>query len=349
MSCNHVGLLLVNLGTPDSPSQGDVRRYLKQFLLDPRVIDIGSLKRQLLVRLLILPRRPKATGAAYRAIWEAEGSPLLNFTLGLAKKVQERVADHVMVVTAMRYGQPSIEEGLLRLRRMGADRVVVFPLYPHYASASTGSTLEMVYRQAAALWNTPFLSVIPPFFDHSSYIKAFAAVGQRTISQIEADHVLFSYHGLPERHCKKSDFGGNHCLVAPDCCAAISRANRMCYRAQCYETTRRLVAALGLADGEFTTTFQSRLGRDPWIRPYTDEAIPELVRRGIRRVAVFSPAFVADCLETLEELQIQAAESFIRAGGDKLALVPSLNDRDEWADAVVSIAAQHSSWIPCSV
>ena len=338
------GLLLVNLGTPDEPTAPAVRRYLRQFLSDPRVLDIHPVGRAALLNMVILPRRPAQSAAAYRKIWDpTRGSPLLFHSQDLAQQVGERLGAGWRVELAMRYGNPSIEAALERLRATGADEIVVLPLYPQYAASSTGSSLEEVYRIAAARWNTPSIAAVPPFYDEESFIAAFAAVGRPVLEREKPDHVLFSFHGLPERHMRKSDESGRHCLASASCCDRVDGVNRNCYRAQCYATARALAAALALDEKGWSVSFQSRLGRTPWIRPYTDVVLDELAARGIKRLAVFCPAFVADCLETLEEIGIRAREQFRAAGGDDLFLVPSLNSSPGWVDAVVDLARRHAS------
>ncbi len=331
-----IGVLLVNLGTPDAPHAPEVRRYLREFLSDPRVLDISPLGRWLLLNLIILPTRPARSAEAYRKVWRADGSPLLAFSRELHAGVRDALPD-MQVELAMRYGNPSVAAGLKALRDGGCDRVVVFPLYPQYAASSTGSTVEAVYREAAALWNTPYLSIVPPFYDSPAFINAFAAVGRPVLDEFRPDHVLYSFHGLPERHMHKSDMSGQHCLRSADCCDQIVAANRHCYRAQCYSTARALTHALDLTPDTTSVSFQSRLGRAVWIRPYTDIVLPELARRGVRRVAVLCPAFVADCLETLEEIGIRAEEDFKKAGGEALKLVPSLNGHPAWVDAAAGL------------
>lgn len=336
-----VGLLLINLGTPDEPTAPAVRRYLREFLGDPRVLDINPVGRAALLNLVILPRRPAQSAEAYRKIWDSErGSPLLYHSRDLAAAVSERLDARWRVALAMRYGSPTIAAGLEELRSAGADRVVVFPLYPQYASSSTGSSLEAVYAEAARAWNAPRLLVVDPFYDDPLYIRAFADRGRPVLAELEPDHVLFSFHGLPERHMRKSDDSGAHCLASDDCCDRIGIENRNCYRAQSYATARALAAELKLGPDDYTVTFQSRLGRTPWIRPYTDVVIPELAARGVKKLAVYSPSFVADCLETLEEIGIRAVEQFREAGGARLALVPSLNATPAWVEAVAELASR---------
>jgi ferrochelatase len=243
----------------------------------------------------------------------------------------------------MRYGEPSIRSGLEALAGAGCTRVVVAPLYPQYASSSTGSSLELVYRVAAEVWNTPSLSVVPPFYEDPGFIDAFAEVGTSALDVVDPEHVLFSYHGLPERQIHKSDAGGAHCLASDDCCAAIGDANRWCYRAQSFATTRALVERLRLDPERTATSFQSRLGRTPWIRPYTDEVVVELARSGVKRLVVFSPSFVADCLETIEEIGMRAEEDFRAAGGEVLRLVPSLNAHPSWVAALAALVRRAAS------
>ncbi len=334
------GILLVNLGTPDAPEAGPVRRYLREFLSDPRVLDINPVGRWLLLNLIILPTRPSKSAEAYAKIWTDEGSPLLVHGQALAEQVRKAMPDGPPIELAMRYGSPSIADGLRRLRDAGCDRLVVCPLYPQYASSSTGSSVEAVYKQAAELWNTPFITVVPPFYDDPGFIAALAAVGRPVLEQLQPDHVLLSYHGLPERHMLKSDPTGQHCLQSKGCCDAIVPANAQCYRAQCYATSRALAAALELSPDAYSVSFQSRLGRTPWIKPYTDEVLVELAKAGTKRVAVFCPAFVADCLETLEEIGMRAKEDFVAAGGEDLRLVPGLNAHPRWVDAVVSLVRE---------
>jgi len=337
------GLLLVNLGTPDEPTAPAVRRYLRQFLSDPRVLDIHPVGRAALLNLVILPRRPGQSAAAYQKIWDpARGSPLLFHSQDLTRLVGERLGASWRVELAMRYGSPSIESALEQLRAAGADDIVVLPLYPQYASSSTGSTLEEVYRIAGARWNTPAIAAVPPFYRQEAFIAAFAAVGRPVLERERPDHVLFSFHGLPERHMRKSDESGRHCLASDSCCDRVDGVNRNCYRAQCYATARALAAALALDQAGWSVSFQSRLGRTPWIRPYTDLVLDQLAARGVKRLAVYCPAFVADCLETLEEIGIRGREQFRAAGGDELFLIPSLNSSPLWVDAVVDLARHHA-------
>jgi ferrochelatase len=345
MAEERVGLLLINLGTPRSPRTADVRAYLREFLSDRRVIDIPPLKRWLLLNLIILRFRPRQSAEAYAKIWTDRGSPLLYLSQDLVEKVQQRLGPTVRVALGMRYGEPSIRSALAGLRRDGVRRIVVFPQYPQYSSAANGSSLEKVFECASALWNVPCLQVVPPFYDHPAFLDACAEVARPYVAAADVDKVFFSFHGLPERQVRKSDDTGTHCLCRDDCCDRIVDANRDCYRAQCFATARLLAERLGVHADKRTISFQSRLGREPWIRPYTDKLVESEPRGGSRRAVMLSPAFVTDCLETLEELGIRAADSWKQAGGESLEVVPCLNARDEWADALVAIARESTTWL----
>lgn len=340
-----VGLLLVNLGTPDTPRPREVRRYLREFLSDPRVLDVPALQRFLVLELLILPRRPRASAAAYQKIWGPQGSPLLFHGRALAEKVQTRLGAAVQVELAMRYGQPSIASALDAFERAGVARLVVFPLYPQYSTAATGSSIARVMELAADRWNSPYLQVVPPFYDHPAYLDARAEVSEPYFLAPQPERVFMSFHGLPERQVRRSDPSGSHCLARPDCCDRIGAVNQYCYRAHCYATARLLAERLAIPMERVIVCFQSRLGRTPWLRPYTDEVLAEEARRGVRHAAILSPAFVADCLETIEELGMRGVEIWKENGGDTLTLVPAVNASDRFVEAVIEIAAQHSSWM----
>jgi ferrochelatase len=314
-----------------------VRRYLRQFLSDPRVLDIHPAGRWFLLNLVILPLRPRQSAEAYAKIWTDRGSPLLIHGHALRDAMATALGEGFEVELGMRYGNPSTETALTNLRDRGLDRIVVFPLYPQYASSTTGSSIEEVFRVAARLWNVPFLSVVPPFYDDPGMIEAIAGVGRPVLEDLRPDRVLFSFHGLPERHVLKSDESGGHCLASADCCDSITTVNRNCYRAQCMATARLAASALGLEVGSWTVAFQSRLGRDRWLRPYTDVTVREMAEAGVRRLAVFCPAFVADCLETLEEIGIRARDDFLAHGGEDLRLVPSLNAEPPWVKAAADL------------
>jgi protoporphyrin/coproporphyrin ferrochelatase len=319
------GVLLLNLGTPRSARPADVRAYLREFLMDPRVLDMPALARWPLVNLVIAPFRAPRSARLYRNIWGPEGSPQLVHGEALAAALEEALGPSHSVRLGMRYGQPSLETALESLVAAGAERIVAVPLFPQYASSSLGSGLEKLFAIAGAQNDVPPLDALGEFYDEPGFIAALAEIARPRIAAFRPDHVLFSYHGLPERHVRASDRNGNHCLRSADCCAAIGFANARCYRAQCFATTRALATALGLAPESHSLAFQSRLGRDPWIRPWTDVRLPELARAGVKRLAVMCPSFAADCLETLEEVGIRARAQWKAEGGEALELVPCAN------------------------
>jgi ferrochelatase len=334
---SRTGVLLVNLGTPDSPSTRDVRRYLRQFLSDPLVIDIPAFPRWLLLNLLILPFRPRKSAAAYAQIWTDAGSPLKIHGERLRDAVAARLGDDFHVELAMRYAEPSIANAVERAQAAAVDRWVVLPLFPQYSTAATKSATDAVECAFAKADNAAPVHEIAAFYDDPGFIEAFAAVIRPHLDSFQPDHVLFSYHGLPERQLRALDTSGAHCFERDDCCDAINDVNRHCYRAQCVATTRLLVRKLGLAADAHSLSFQSRLGRTPWIQPYTDFVLPELAARGVKRLAVACPAFVADCLETLEEIAIRGRNQWLELGGEELTLMPSLNSEPAWVEAVVAM------------
>lgn len=335
------GVMLVNLGTPGSPRPADVRRYLKEFLSDPRVLDIPAIPRWLLLHLAILPFRPRKSAAAYEKIWTDEGSPLLVHGRALCEGVGKALGGRYTVELAMRYGKPSIEEALTRLESADVASLVILPLFPQAASSSTGSALERVYRSVGKRWNVATLQVVAPFFADPGFIGSVAAVASPALSAFRPDHVLMSYHGLPERQVRRSDSTGQICLGASDCCESIVAANRGCYRAQCFASSRAIATRLGLTPETYSVGFQSRLGRTPWIRPHTDALLPELAGRGFRRLAVLCPSFVADCLETLEEIGIRARDQWRSLGGEDLVQVPCVNSHPSWIETVSSLVRAH--------
>ena len=337
-----VGVLLVNLGTPESPGVRDVRRYLREFLSDPRVLDVNPVLHTLLLYGTILPFRPRRAAAAYAKIWSEQGSPLLVHGRALAEGVAKALGPRFRVELAMRYGSPDMASALERLCEADSERVIVLPLFPQYAGSSTGSSLERVYSLAGARWNASALSVVPPFYDRPEFRDALAARSRPVLDAFQPDHVLFSYHGLPERQVRRSDGSGGHCLARADCCAAIGASNRHCYRAQCFATSRALQSALGLDASACGTSFQSRMAGTPWIRPFTDHVLPELAQRGVRRLAVLCPSFVADCLETVEEVGIRAVEQWRELGGEALELVPCLNAEPQWIEALAGWIREHA-------
>jgi ferrochelatase len=342
---DRVGVVLVNTGTPASTSVADVRRYLGQFLNDPRVIDIPAWQRWLLLNFIILRFRPAKSAAAYRKIWTDRGSPLLFHGLDLAAGMQTELGDGALVKLAFQFGEPSIPQAFQDFADAGIQKVCVLPLFPQYASASTGSAVQAAIEAAAERWVIPSLHVVPPFWAEPEFLDGMATHLQDAIAHDEPDHVLLSFHGVPEHHCTQTDATGQHCLKKPDCCDTIGPVNAACYRAQCFATARSIMARLNLDAAHTTVAFQSRLGRVPWIRPYTDEKITELAKAGTRKIVVAEPAFVADCLETLEEIGIRGREDFKAAGGEDLSLVRSLNADPAWAVGLANIARRSCSWL----
>lgn len=330
-------MLLINLGTPDAPTTPAVRRYLREFLMDPRVLDIGALGRWLLVNLIIAPFRSPKSAAAYREIWTERGSPLLTASEDLRDAVQAELGDGYAVALGMRYQNPSIASAIASLQPDTLERLIVLPLFPQHSSAATGSAIQEFFDRLGERWNVPSVHIIADFYDHPGFIEAQAAIAREVLTDFEPDMVLMSYHGLPERHVKKSWQPGFSSCDLEGPCPLITQGNRYCYRAQCYATTDALARALDLSPGAYSVSFQSRLGRTPWIKPYTDEVLPQLAEQGIKRLAVMCPAFTADCLETLEEIGIRAREDWRAAGGDALLLVPCVNAEPVWAKAVAEM------------
>jgi len=322
---NNKGVLLVNLGSPDSPSVRDVRRYLAEFLMDERVIDLPWLTRFLLVHGIILRFRPKKSAEAYHKIWTPEGSPLVVTCRKVQVQLQQRLG--ITVELAMRYQNPSIAQALGNLQKQGVTELLVVPLFPHYAMSSYETAVTKVKQVQACVVPEMNLNVLAPYFAEPEYIQALVG-SARPYLQKEYDHLLFSFHGLPERHLQKADPTGRHCLQSPKCCETPSQAHRTCYRAQCFQTVSAFVRAAGVS--KYSVAFQSRLGRDQWIQPYTDQVLAGLPAKGIKKLLVMSPAFVADCLETLEEIGIRGRETFLQAGGQSFELIPCLNDHPEW-------------------
>lgn len=332
-----IGVLLINLGSPADTSSGAVRRYLRQFLMDARVIDIPAPSRFLLVNGVIAPFRAPKSAHAYAKIWTKAGSPLVHTTLQLQDKVQALLGSGYLVRAAMRYGEPNLPGEVKRLLAAGVEEIRVLPLYPQYAAASVATSVEVVMQTLMKEFAFPPLRILPDFYDEPGFIASFAEVAKSRLAAFKADHVLLSYHGLPERQCSKAVLSPTTCQFNAECCASIRTDNRLCYRAQCYATTRALVKALDLKEGRYSSSFQSRLGRAAWIKPYTDVVFGELRAKGVKRLAVMCPAFVADCLETLEEIGIRGAEDWQKLGGEELILIPSLNVEDIWCRSVAAM------------
>lgn len=335
-SVGKTGVLLVNLGTPDSPSVPDVRKYLREFLMDGRVIDIPLISRSLLVNGIIAPFRAPKSAKVYKQLWTETGSPLKYYGQAVERELQKSLGDTYVVKLAMRYQSPSIEAGLSVFQRLGLTDMVVVPLFPQYASASTGSVYQKVMDIVGHWQVIPAIRFVNRFLEHPKFIEGFAQTARKYMATYTYDHFLFSYHGLPESQIRKGDVTKNVCHFG-ECCGTFQAMNQHCYRAQCFETTRLLVAALGIPEGKYTTAFQSRLGSDPWIKPYTDEVIKELPAKGIKSVLAFSPAFVADCLETTIEVGVEYKELFEQAGGQHWQLVESLNDSPIWIEALTDL------------
>ncbi len=336
------GVLLLQLGTPDSTEVSDVRIYLREFLSDPRVLDMPRLARALLLNAVILPFRPRRSAEQYEKIWTGEGSPLTIHTEALTSKVQEILGDGYRVVYGMRYKNPPISQAIDQLMAAGCDRIVALPLFPQYASASTGSALEKTFEVVGGLYNVPDIATVGAFYDDMGFVRAVAEVAGPYLEAFQPDHVLFSYHGLPEKQVKKSDPTGEWCLSGVNCCDRMVDANRFCYRAQCFATTRGVVADLGLDAAKFSTTFQSRLAGQKWIEPYTDVGLPKLYESGVRRIAVLTPSFTADCLETLEEIGIRLRTQWEELGGGEFLVVPCVNAEPVWASAVADMVRKAS-------
>lgn len=325
------GVLLVNLGSPDAPTVPAVRRYLREFLMDGRVLDVTWPLRFCIVHFAILPRRPRQSAHAYQSIWTPAGSPLVVTSRNVRRKLQARLP--LPVELAMRYQKPSISDALKRLAGNGVDDLLLIPLFPHFAMSSFETAVERVKEVARILAPRMRINVQPPYFEDHDYIAALVGSAREFLSR-DFDHLLFSFHGIPERHIRKADTTGRHCLALPDCCQTPSPAHATCYRAQCFKTVAAFVQLAGIPASEYSVAFQSRLGRDPWLRPYSDQELPRLASAGVRKLLVICPAFVSDCLETLEEIGIRGKESFLAAGGEDLALIPCLNEHPLWVEAL---------------
>ncbi len=328
------GILLVNLGTPDSPSVSDVRKYLDEFLMDGRVIDVNPVLRATLVKGVIVPFRGPKSAKTYKEIWsDTNGSPLMYYSKIQADLLQKRLGEDYHVELAMRYQSPSIASALAKLKSAQVSSIKVVPLFPHYASASTGSVLDKVMELVREWPTIPNMSFINSFHNHEGMINTFAENGKKH-NPDSYDHILFSFHGLPQRQLKKSDHSGVHCLKTANCCQTLTENNKFCYSAQCHDTARLIAEKLNLPKEKYTICFQSRLGRDPWVQPYTSEVIKELAQKGIKRLLVFCPAFVSDCLETVYEVTVEYGDEFKELGGEHVQLVESLNDNPLWIDAL---------------
>jgi ferrochelatase len=322
------GVLLVNLGSPESPEPKDVKKYLGEFLMDERVIDVPLWARTLLVKGIILNTRPKASAAAYKKIWWDEGSPLIVISERLQKKLQQKTS--LPVALAMRYGSMTIKKGLQELVDKGVEEVFLIPLYPQFAMATTETIVVLAEEIRKEHYPNLKISDLPAFYNREDYIEVLSNSIKRNLEGKKYEHLLFSYHGVPERHIRKSDITKAHCKIDGSCCVTPSPAHEFCYRHQCLEVTRLVAEKLGFETNTYSTSFQSRLGFDPWLQPYTDLTIERLGKKGLKSMAIVTPAFVSDCLETLEEIAMEGEEIFHEMGGTDLTTLPCLNDDEEW-------------------
>ena len=334
------GVLLINVGTPDEPTVKSVRNYLREFLLDPDVIDAPYIIRQLLVRGIILRVRPKKIAPLYRKIWMDEGSPLRVYSDRITKSLNEMVED-VEFDFAMRYGNPSIESGLMSLRDKGVDELLLLPMFPHYAQATTESALKHAYKQLKSINWSPKIIEMGHFDTDEEYVIPLTNSIQ---SQLDKDaHLLFSYHGLPVSHVKRIDKSKNHCQKVSDCCSIKSEANSLCYGHHCMNTTQTVVGLLGLNEDQWSISFQSRIGPVKWLEPSTMDKVEELVKRGVKKLAIVAPAFLADGLETLEKLDIGIREHFLELGGEELIVIKCLNDNQDWVEGLSKLITKKFS------
>lgn len=331
------GILLINIGTPDDPTVPAVRRYLREFLSDPRVLTMPALLRWFLVNVVIVPfRAPKST-LAYLKIWTKEGSPLMVNSLACARKLQIALPGDIVEV-AMRYGTPSIKSATEKLIQAGVTELIAVPLFPQFSEAATASAMAEFQTTVNSLKFLGSSRSISDFYTHPDFIAAQVELIRNQFGVFKPDHVLMSYHGLPESHMKAADrSGGKHCLVQAHCCDQIVEANRYCYRAQSYATSRAIAESLVLSPTQWSVSFQSRLGRDPWIQPFTDVVLGDLFRKGVRRLMVVCPSFVADCLETVEEIGMRARDDWQKLGGEDFAYVSCVNDHDRFIQCLVQL------------
>ena len=330
------GVLLVNLGSPDSPEPKDVKKYLGEFLMDERVIDIPFAARTALVKGIILNTRPKESAKAYKKIWWDEGSPLIVISERLQNKIREQV--DIPIALAMRYGSMTIKKGLQELVDKGVDKVFLMPLYPQFAMATTETILVLAEELRQKHFPNLKIESLPAFYNKTDYIETLSNSIQESLKDKTYEHLLFSYHGVPERHIRKRDITKSHCKIDGNCCVTASKAHEFCYRHQCYEVTRLVSEKLQLKEGSFSTSFQSRLGFDPWLQPYTDRTIERLGKEGVKTMAIATPAFVSDCLETLEEIAMEGKEIFHEMGGEDFTTIPCLNDDEGFVSLL-------SNWI----
>ncbi len=336
------GVLLVNLGTPDSPNTPDVRKYLRQFLMDGRVLDVPYIARWALVNLIIAPFRAPKSAKIYKELWTEKGSPLKHFGYRAEELLKQRLdPDQYVVKLAMRYQNPSIDIALDEFKTLGLSKIIVIPFFPQYASASSGSVYEEVMRQMTTWQVIPEMRFVSTFHSHPKFIQCIVDNARAEMAKHDYDYFLFSYHGIPERQILKGDCNKDVCKLG-SCCDTLHAQNQLCYRAQCFETTRHVVKALNIPEGKYITSFQSRLGSTPWIKPYTDDIIKTLPAQGLNNVLAFSPSFVADCLETTIEVGDEYKELFEENGGKHWQLVDSLNDNPLWIDLLEELVLEET-------
>lgn len=335
------GVVLLNLGSPDSTKVEDVRTYLREFLSDPRVIDYPAPLRAAILNLFILPFRPKKSAEAYKKIWEEDGSPLITTTYKVGDALSDRV--DVPVEVGMRYGNPSTEEAIRRLRARGVTEILAIPLYPHYAMSSYETAVAKVQDAVKEVAPEVKLTIQPPYFDDPDYIDALYEVAKPHLESGDYDHILFSYHGIPERHLRKSDPSRCYCLQYEDCCRRAHPAHSVCYRHQTHKTTWELAERAGIPKGKYSISYQSRLGSDPWLEPYTDKELERFPTLGVKKLLVICPAFVSDCLETLEEIGMEGKETFEDAGGKEFTYIPCLNEHERWIDVLEKFVTEYTS------
>ena len=332
----NTAVLLANLGSPDSCEVKDVRSYLNEFLMDERVIDIPKILRTVLVKGIIVPFRAPKSAEKYKTVWTEHGSPLIHISKQVQAKLQNAI--NLPVELCMRYANPTPQSAFAKLVQSNPDltEVILVPLYPHYAMSSYETAVEQV-KKVHKEGNYPFqLKVVPPFYNNPKYIQSLAS-SIKPFLEKPYDHILFSYHGIPERHVKKTDGTKAHCLTTQDCCNVNSPAHSTCYRHQVMVTTQLTARALGLSKEKFSVSFQSRLGADAWLKPSTAEQLAMFPKQGIKKLLILCPAFVSDCLETLEEIQMEGRETFMENGGEAFTVIPCLNDRDEWIETLVHL------------
>ena len=327
---------MINLGSPDSTSVADVRKYLDEFLMDERVIGKSYWFRWFLVKVIILNTRPRRSAEAYKKIWWKEGSPLIVLSRRLFDKVKNIL--NFPVSLAMRYGSISINKGLKELQDIGVNEVIVLPLYPHYAMSSYETVVEKVKDEAKNNFPDFNLKFISPFYKEKNFINLLSKKIQKVINKVDYDQILVSYHGIPVSHLKISDPTNNHCYKVNDCCKIHSQAHEFCYKHQVLETTEAVVKKLKIDKNKYSNSFQSRLPNEPWLKPYTDSELVRLAKEGKKNLIIVTPAFVTDCLETLEEIAMEGKEEFIDAGGENYHYVSCLNDSDDWAKLIAKWA-----------